>query len=41
MVALVPEPVLITPPCTWVIVHVPVAGKPFNITLPVDSVHVG
>lgn len=40
-VVLVPVPVDITVPGYLVKVHVPVPGKPFNITLPVDKVHVG
>jgi len=35
MVVLVPVPVI----APGLIVHVPVAGKPFNTTLPVDAVH--
>jgi hypothetical protein len=38
---LVPVPVEVVPPGVLVNVHVPVAGKPFNTTLPVDNAHVG
>ena len=41
MVVLVPVPVVVIPPGVRVSVHVPVAGKPFNTTLPVATVHVG
>ena len=41
MVAVVPVPVVITPPGLRVKVHVPVAGKPLKSTLPVATVHVG
>jgi hypothetical protein len=41
MVVLVPDPVVIVPPGVLVNVHVPVAGKPLNITLPVGRVQVG
>ena len=37
----VPVPVVIIPPGVLVNVHVPVAGKPFNTTLPVGTVTVG
>jgi hypothetical protein len=40
-VALVPDPVVVTPPGVRVSVHEPVDGNPLNITLPVDTVHVG
>ena len=40
MVELVPEPVVIIPPGVLVKVHVPVAGNPFNTTLPVASAQV-
>jgi hypothetical protein len=40
-VAVSPDPVIITPPGLLVIVHVPVAGKPLNSTLPVDTAQVG
>ena len=41
MVLLVPVPVIVVPPGVFVNVQVPVAGKPFNTTLPVDITHVG
>jgi hypothetical protein len=41
MVVLVPVPVVITPPGVRVNVHVPVPGKPFKITLPVETLQVG
>jgi hypothetical protein len=41
MVLLVPVPVVVVPPGVLVNVHVPVAGKPFNTTLPVDRAQVG
>ena len=41
MVVLVPEPVVVVPPGVLVKVQVPVAGKLFNSTLPVDKSHVG
>ena len=41
MVLLVPVPVVVVPPGVLVNVQVPVAGKPFKTTLPVDVVHVG
>ena len=41
MVLLVPVPVVVVPPGVLVNVHVPVAGRLFNITLPVERVHVG
>lgn len=40
-VPLVPVPVVKTPPGMRVRVQVPVAGKPFNTTLPVATAHVG
>lgn len=40
-VPLVPVPVVKTPPGMHVRVQVPVAGKPFNTTLPVATEHVG
>lgn len=40
-VALVPVPVVLIVPGYLIRVHVPVAGKPLKITLPVDKVHVG
>ena len=36
-----PVPVVVIPPGVLVIVQLPVGGKPFNTTLPVDTVHVG
>ena len=39
--AVVPVPVMITPPGVPVNVHVPVAGNPFNTTLPVAVAQVG
>jgi len=41
IVELVPVPVVITPPGVRVSVHVPVAGRPFSTTLPVETVQVG
>jgi hypothetical protein len=41
MVVLVPVPVVVLPPGVRVRVHVPVAGNPFNTTLPVAREHVG
>ena len=41
MIVLVPVPVVVVPPGVFVNVQVPVAGKPFNTTLPVDITHVG
>ncbi len=41
MVLLVPVPVVVIPPGVLVNVHVPVAGKPFKIALPVAVEHVG
>ena len=38
---LVPVPVDVVPPGDLVKVHVPVAGKPFKITLPVAKAQVG
>ena len=38
---LVPVPVYVLPPGVLVNVHVPVVGKPYNTTLPVDTAHVG
>ena len=40
-VKLVPVPVVVVPPGVLISVHVPVAGKPDNITLPVARVQVG
>ena len=41
MVELVPVPVVVVPPGLLVKVHVPVAGNPFKITLPVARAQVG
>jgi hypothetical protein len=41
MVELVPVPVEVSPPGVSVNVQVPLAGKPFNTTLPVAISHVG
>jgi hypothetical protein len=41
MVVLVPVPEVVVPPGVLVNVQVPVAGKPFKTTLPVDKAHVG
>jgi hypothetical protein len=41
MVSLTPDPGVITAPGYLVNVHVPVAGNPSRITLPVDTVQVG
>ena len=41
MVVVVPVPVVVTAPGVLVKVHVPVAGKPFNTTLPVATVQPG
>ncbi len=41
MLLLVPVPVVVIPPGVLVNVHVPVAGKPFKTTPPVDVEHVG
>ncbi len=41
MVELVPEPVVVVPPGVLVKVHVPVAGNPLKITLPVAKAQVG
>jgi hypothetical protein len=41
MVVLVPVPVAVAPPGVLIKVHVPVAGKLFNTTLPVGTTHVG
>jgi hypothetical protein len=38
---LIPVPMNVIPPGVRVNVHVPVAGKPFNTTLPVETVHEG
>ena len=41
MVVLIPLPVLDPPPGSWVIVQAPVAGNPFNTTVPVEITQVG
>lgn len=41
MVVLVPVPVAVVPPGILVNLQVPIEGKPFNITLPVGTEHVG
>jgi hypothetical protein len=41
MVVVVPDPVVVVPPGVLVKVQLPVAGKPFNITLPVETLQVG
>jgi hypothetical protein len=41
IVVLIPVPVVVLPPGVRVRVHEPAAGKPFNTTLPVETVHVG
>ena len=41
MVVVVPDPVAVVPPGVLVKVQLPVAGKPFKTTLPVDSEQVG
>jgi hypothetical protein len=41
MVVVVPVPVVVDPPGVRVSIHVPLEGKPFIITLPVATVHVG
>jgi hypothetical protein len=41
MAMVFPEPVVITPPGVRVKVHDPVAGNPFNATLPVGKEQVG
>ena len=41
MVVLIPVPVVVTIPGRRVNVHIPVAGKLLNITLPVNTAHVG
>ena len=38
---LTPDPGVVTAPGVLVTVHVPVVGKPFKITLPVDTAQVG
>jgi hypothetical protein len=41
MLVLVPVPVVVVPPGVRVKVQLPVAGKPFKITLPVATEQVG
>ena len=41
MVVLTPVPVEVAPLGFWVKVHVPLNGKPFKITLPVETLQVG
>jgi hypothetical protein len=41
MVVVFPEPVVVTPPGALVKFHDPVAGRPFNTTLPVRREQVG
>jgi hypothetical protein len=41
IVVLVPVPVVVVPPGVLVTVHVPVEGKPFRMTLPLPTSHVG
>jgi len=41
MVVLTPEPVVVVPPGVLVSVHVPLAGRPLIITLPVVTAQVG
>jgi hypothetical protein len=41
IVELVPVPVVVVPPGVQVNVQVPVAGRPFNTTLPVAEAQVG
>ena len=41
MVELVPVPVVVVPPGVFVSVHVPVAGNPFKMTLPVAKAQLG
>jgi hypothetical protein len=41
IVVAVPVPEEVVPPGVLVMVHVPVEGKPFKITLPVDTKQVG
>jgi hypothetical protein len=40
-VVVVPDPVVVVPPGVLVKVQLSVAGKPFNITLPVETLQVG
>ena len=41
IVVLTPVPVAVAPPGLVVKIHVPDAGKPFKVTLPVDTEQVG
>jgi hypothetical protein len=41
MVVVVPDPVVVVPPGVLVKIQLPVAGKPFNTTLPVETEQVG
>jgi hypothetical protein len=41
MVVVVPDPVVVVPPGVLVKVQLPAAGKPVNITLPVETLQVG
>ena len=41
MVELTPEPVVVVPPGVLVKVHVPLAGNPLKITLPVTKAQLG
>jgi hypothetical protein len=41
MVVVVPDPVVVVPPGVLVKFQLPVAGKPFNMTLPVEILQVG
>ena len=41
MVELVPEPAVVVPPGALVIIHVPVAGNPDKVMLPVEMAQVG
>ena len=41
IIVLVPIPEVVVPPGVCVMIHVPVAGRPLNITLPVAVEHVG
>lgn len=41
IVVLVPDPVVVAPPGDRVSVQVPVAGRPFSTTLPVETLQVG
>jgi hypothetical protein len=41
IVVLVPEPVVVTPPGSLVMVHVPLEGNPLRTTLPVAALQLG